>query len=144
MKKGEYVRDGRSPTPSSDVVSRTMSSNRGKDTGPEVILRRRLREEGLGGYRLHWHIPGRPDICYPGRRIAIFVNGCFWHRCPICNLPFPKNNTEFWKNKFERNIERDDRKTEELTDLGWNVIIVWECEIKDCLDEVVARIKDLM
>jgi DNA mismatch endonuclease (patch repair protein) len=143
MKK-EYVRDGRSPTPSSDVVSRTMRSNKRKDTGPEVVLRRRLREEGLGGYRLHWKIPGRPDICYPGRRISIFVNGCFWHRCPICDLPLPKNNTEFWRDKFERNVERDERNRKEIADMGWNTITIWECEVKNSLDDVIRMIKDLM
>jgi len=140
----EYVRDGRSPTPLSSAVSKTMRSNRRKDTGPEIILRKRLREEGLAGYRLYWNIPGKPDICYPGKKVAIFVNGCFWHRCPICDFPIPKNNTEFWRDKFEKNVERDRKKRMELEGIGWKTIIIWECEIKKSLDEVIPRIKKLM
>jgi DNA mismatch endonuclease (patch repair protein) len=110
----------------------TMQANRGKDTGPELKLRRLLREVGYPGYRLHWKkAPGHPDIAYPGRRIAIFVNGCFWHRCPYCNPPLPKSNTEFWRAKFAANEARDARKAAELQDAGWQVIVVWECEVAE-------------
>jgi DNA mismatch endonuclease (patch repair protein) len=86
---------------------------------------------GYRGYRLNWKkAPGRPDIAYPARRIAIFVNGCFWHRCPKCNLGNPKGNSEYWKQKFERNVERDRRNTCELLDMDWCVFVIWECELK--------------
>lgn len=107
-----------------------MRGNRAKDTAPEITLRRLLREAGHPGYRLHWpKVPGRPDIAYPRRRIALFVNGCFWHRCPHCKPPMPKTNVDFWRGKFARNVERDIRKTEELEAAGWTVVTVWECEI---------------
>ena len=68
------------------------------------MKRKTLREIGLSGYRLHWKkAAGRPDIAYPGRKIAIFVHGCFWHRCPYCDLPLPKSHPEFWSEKFKRN-----------------------------------------
>lgn len=122
----------RNPKPTSEVTSKVMKANKGKDTGPEQAVRRLLREMGYPGYRLNWKkVPGRPDIAYPGRKIAIFVNGCFWHRCPLCNLPLPKSHTEFWKEKFERNVTRDEEKTRALETLGWTVITIWECELKD-------------
>jgi DNA mismatch endonuclease Vsr len=109
-----------------------MKGNRGKDTKPELLLRRLLREAGYPGYRLHWEgAPGRPDIAYPGRKIAIFVNGCFWHRCPHCRPSFPKSHPEYWNAKFAANRERDARKVAQLEAAGWAVITVWECEIRD-------------
>ena len=119
-----------SPPASSENARRTMSANRGKNTKPELALRRVLREAGYPGYRLHWKAPGRPDIAYPGRKIAIFVNGCFWHRCPRCNAPTPKSNSEFWRQKFEATRERDLRVVAELEASGWIVITVWECELR--------------
>lgn len=127
-----YLRDGRAPIPDKEATSRVMSANKAKDTEPELKLRKALYHNGYSGYRLHWKkAPGRPDICYPGRKIAIFVNGCYWHRCPKCNPPTPKSNMEFWNNKFQRNKERDIRKVLELENQGWKVITFWECEIND-------------
>lgn len=133
--KKVYIRDGRSPIPDSDTVSRVMSANKGKNTKPEVTLRKYLWHHGVKGYRLNWKkAPGRPDICFPGRKVAIFVHGCFWHRCPFCNPRVPKTNIEFWQAKFERNQERDARKISELENAGWKVIVIWECQIKHNLD----------
>lgn len=107
--------DKRNPPPLNETTKKVMKSNKGKGTGPEVILRKALRDAGHPGYRLNWKkVPGRPDIAYPGKKVAIFVNGCFWHRCPKCNLPLPKTHIDFWEQKFKRNIERDRRKTIEL------------------------------
>ena len=129
------------PYPASEVTTKVMKANKNKDTKPEVTLRKALREAGYPGYRLHWKkAPGHPDIAYPGRKVAIFVNGCFWHRCPHCNLPMPKRNQEYWVPKFERNVERDRKEQEDLIRLGWTVEVVWECEIKKDLGEVVCRI----
>ena len=96
-----------------------------------------LREAGYSGYRLHWRIDDeegryvcRPDITYPGRKLAIFVHGCFWHRCPTCNLGLPKTNQDYWREKFERNVERDKRKESALLDLSWRVHTIWECEVE--------------
>lgn len=129
------------PNPASDVTTRVMKANKSKNTKPEVKVRKALREAGYPGYRLHWKkAPGHPDIAYPGRKIAIFVNGCFWHRCPYCSLPIPKRNQEYWVPKFERNVERDRREYAALESEGWIVIVVWECEIKKDLGEVIGRI----
>ena len=122
--------DNRAPAASSEAVRRSMMGNKAKDTKPELELRRLLREAGYPGYRLHWKkAPGRPDIAYPGRKVAIFVNGCFWHRCPHCSPALPKTNGEFWEAKFEANVGRDARKIAELESAGWTVVTVWECEI---------------
>lgn len=124
------------PPASSPAVHNVMVANRSKDTAPEKAVRRMLREAGFGGYRLHWRIDDdsgrylcRPDITYPGRKLAIFVHGCFWHRCPECALGLPKSNVQYWLEKFERNVERDSRKEAALLELGWNVHIIWECGI---------------
>lgn len=142
---GEYIRNGRAPIPKSEVTSRVMSANRGKDTKPELILRKALREIGLPGYRLHWKkAPGRPDITYPSRRVAVFVNGCFWHRCTRCNLPLPKSNTEYWRQKFERNVERDARKRRLLDKEGWEVLVIWECEIRENPLKCAKRVEQVI
>ena len=136
-----YIRDGRAPIPEKESISKIMSSIRGKNTKPEIILRKALFQSNLSGYRLHWKkAPGRPDISYPRLKVAIFVNGCYWHRCPYCNPPLPKTHIEFWSEKFQKNVERDKRKTDELRKLKWKVLVFWECQIEnklqDCIDEV--------
>ena len=120
-----YSRDKRSPKPKSESVSRVMSANKAKNSKPEVLLRKALWQEGIKGYRIHnKRLIGRPDISFPKKKIAIFVNGCSWHRCPYCNYTLPKHNTEFWENKFGKNVERDKKKSNELENLGWKVITV--------------------
>jgi DNA mismatch endonuclease (patch repair protein) len=119
-----------------------MKGNRARDTGPELALRRALRAAGLGGYRLHWKkAPGRPDIAYPGKHVAVFVMGCFWHRCPTCEPQLPRSNSDFWKKKFSLNAERDTRKTRELEEAGWAVVTVWECRVRDAPEEAVAEVR---
>jgi DNA mismatch endonuclease (patch repair protein) len=126
-----YIRDGRAPIPESETTSRIMSAIRGKETKPELALRKALRDLGIGGYRLHWKkVPGRPDIAYPRRRVAIFVHGCFWHRCPYCNLPLPKSHTDWWEKKLERNRKRDLEKVRALENEGWTVLVFWEHEVE--------------
>ena len=131
----------------SEATRHVMQANKSKNTKPELLVRRALRKAGLPGYRLHWKkCAGRPDICYPGRKIAIFVNGCFWHRCPHCNLPDPKSNKEFWQAKFARNRARDAQNHKDLVDAGWTVIVVWECALKKSrlqptIDQIVRQIE---
>ena len=125
-----------------------MQGNKRANTKPELLVRQRLREAGLTGYRLQWKkAPGRPDIAFPGRKIAIFVNGCFWHRCPHCNPSMPKRNTDFWIAKFKRNAERDQAAIAELEKLGWTAITIWECELKkknidQTMGRVIAQIRE--
>jgi DNA mismatch endonuclease (patch repair protein) len=118
-----------------------MRANRARDTAPERALRRALRASGHPGYRLNWRgAPGRPDVSFPGRRVAVFVHGCFWHHCPRCQPALPRANQAFWANKFELNRERDARKRAELEARGWSVHEIWECDIRERLDAVVSAI----
>jgi DNA mismatch endonuclease, patch repair protein len=144
-KKGVYLRDGREPIPDSENVSRSMSSNRGKNTKPELIFRKALYAHKLIGYRLHYKpIIGRPDVCYTRKKVAIFINGCFWHRCPYCNPPFPKTHQEYWKDKFEKNINRDKKTYQVLINNGWKVVILWECRIKDDPENCVHQVEQVL
>jgi DNA mismatch endonuclease (patch repair protein) len=108
-----------------------MAGIRSKDTAPELQLRRRLHGAGFR-YRLHGsNVRGRPDIVLAGRRIAIFVHGCFWHRhegCHWCSTP--GSNSEFWSEKFNRNRSRDLEVTNALQTAGWRVAVVWECGLR--------------
>lgn len=125
------------------VNSKSMRSNKSKDTRLEMIVRKALWSEGLKGYRLHVRrLPGTPDIVYTKWKIAIFVNGCYWHRCSHCNPPTPKTNAEFWRNKFISNKERDKRVQRELIDMGWSVFIFWECKIAAELPKEIETFKD--
>lgn len=105
-----------------------MSGIRGKNTKPELLVRSLLFK---AGYRFRLHridIPGKPDVVMPGRRIAIFIHGCFWHRHQDCTLArLPKSNAEFWKAKLSGNERRDQAKYCELANLGWRVLVIWEC-----------------
>ena len=143
--KRTYLRDGRNPLPSSEAVSKVMSANKGKGTGPEVTLRRALWQRGIRGYRVnHRGLPGRPDLAFTKWHLAVMVHGCFWHRCPRCDLPLPRSNTDFWRAKFERNVARDLRDMEKLRSVGWRTMVVWECEIREDLGAVVDRIAEAL
>ena len=117
-----------------------MQGNKRKDTKPELLVRKALREAGYTGYRLPWKkAPGRPDIAFPGRKVAIFIDGCFWHHHEGCKYATtPATNTEFWEDKFARNKARDERDRKLLAEDGWTVISIWECELKkDMLSETI-------
>ena len=107
-----------------------MQGNKRANTKPELLVRQRLREAGLTGYRLQWKVPGHPDIAWPGKKVCIEVRGCFWHRCPHCQLSMPKSHVEYWAMKFDRNVERDAQTTARLAELGWKVHVIWECQLK--------------
>jgi DNA mismatch endonuclease, patch repair protein len=131
----------RPPPPSSPRVSAVMKGNRGRETSVELALRKALWSAGLRGYRTNYaRIPGRPDITYVGRRVAIFTHGCFWHRCPQHAKSLPRSHREYWKLKFKLNRQRDVRKVEQLRALGWNVVILWECEIREKIADSVVRV----
>ena len=112
--------------------SYNMSRIRAKDTKPEVIFRKLLFSMGYR-YRLHANdIVGKPDVVFRAKRKVIFINGCFWHRHKGCKFAtIPKSNTDFWEQKFIKNIERDRFVIQELIRTGWAYLIIWECEIKN-------------
>ena len=118
-----------------------MARVRGKDTKPELTLRRVLHALG---YRFRIHpqdLPGKPDVVFPRRRKAIFVHGCFWHQHPGCKRATrPKTRVEFWNRKLDANIERDRRILAALKESGWDVMVVWECQLRD-LDAVGERLR---
>lgn len=127
----EYLRDGRAPIPKNETTSRIMSSIKGKDTEPEITLRKLIFRNDMAGYRINFRkVPGCPDICFVGRKIAVFVHGCFWHRCPHCKLSLPKSHTSYWKEKFDKNVKRDKMNLRKLKADGWNTVVLWECQIK--------------
>lgn len=119
--------------------SNCMSRIRGKDTKPEFLLRKALWRAGYR-YRLKSRLTGRPDIVFPGKKVAIFVDGCFWHGCPEHRTQ-PKTNSEFWRKKLSRNIMRDKEVTAQLESDGWCVLRFWEHMIKGDVGLVVVKIQ---
>ena len=112
--------------------SELMASVRGRDTAPELAVRRIAHRMGLR-FRLHRNdLPGRPDLVFPKHRLAVFVHGCFWHRHEGCrHASTPKSRAAFWTEKFAANVERDARQEAALQTLGWRVLVIWQCEIRD-------------
>jgi DNA mismatch endonuclease, patch repair protein len=108
-----------------------MSRIRSKNTKPERVVRSMLFSLGFRFRINRKDLPGRPDIVLPRYKSAIFIHGCFWHRHNCKDATMPKSNTDFWEKKFAANVERDSRVKRELKDLGWKVITVWSCELKD-------------
>lgn len=142
MSEKVYIRDGRAPIPKLDVTSRIMSKIKAKNTKPELLLRKTLWDKGLKGYRIHCKkVVGRPDICYLSKKIAIFVHGCYWHRCPYCAPSEPKTHKKFWKQKFKNNKERDKKKEKWLKEKGWRVLVFWECQINKNINRCLNRCK---
>lgn len=118
-----------------------MAAVRGKNTKPEIAVRRVLSAMGYR-YRLHPRdLPGNPDIVFVARRTVVFVHGCFWHR-HACRFgrAMPATRVEFWRRKFEANVARDRRAKAKLKRLGWRVLVVWECQLKDC-ERVAERLR---
>ncbi len=112
--------------------SRMMSGIRGKNTKPEIVVRRALFSAGFR-FRLHRRdLPGAPDVVLPGRRVAVFIHGCFWHQHMACRYAkLPSTSPEFWKTKLEGNSVRDRKDAEALLAAGWRVLTVWECATRD-------------
>lgn len=126
-----------------------MSRIRGKDTKPEMLIRRGIHKRGLR-YRLHDRaLPGRPDLVFPKYRIVVFVHGCFWHAHGCSLFKLPKTREDFWKTKLLANVQRDHKATEMLISAGWRVLIIWECGLRSgarknenaTLDYIVSLIR---
>lgn len=118
-----------------------MAGIRGKNTAPELAVRRALFAAGLR-FRLHRKdLPGKPDIVLPGRKVAIFVHGCFWHQHAGCRYAkMPTSNREFWAKKLQANVERDQLAVSELQAVGWRVLTVWECATRNKESESFLQI----
>jgi len=116
---------------SKEIRSHNMAQIRSKDTMPELLVRKFLFSNGFR-YRLHQSkLPGKPDIVLPKFKTVIFVNGCFWHSHSDCRYAvLPKSNIEYWKPKIERNVKNDLNAIDQLRNLGYTVITIWECELK--------------
>ena len=134
-------------TVSPERRSEIMSRIKGRDTGPEMKVRRYLHAHGLR-YRLHAKgFPGKPDLVFPGRRVCVFVHGCFWHGCPHCvdGTRKVKSNQTYWNAKVEGNRSRDQRNIAALQADHWQVFVIWECETRSnerlaCLAEAIRSL----
>lgn len=126
-----------------DPIKRSsmMAGIRGRDTKPEMILRRALHALGFR-YRLHARkLPGKPDLVFPKFGAVVFVNGCFWHRHEGCHFASnPATRPDFWKRKFDENVARDRRNVLALTESGWRVAIVWECALRRDAQTLAAEV----
>lgn len=119
-----------------------MSRIKGKDTKIEVKVRKYLFSKGYRFRKNDKRYPGKPDIVLPKYHVAIFVHGCFWHRHEGCkDATTPKTRTEFWLEKFDKNVKNDQIKQEKLRELGWKVIVIWECELKRSFQETMDKVE---
>ncbi|MBE5858712.1 MAG: DNA mismatch endonuclease Vsr [Butyrivibrio sp.] len=119
-----------------------MSRIKGKDTKIEVEVRKYLFSKGYRFRKNDKRYPGKPDIVLPKYHVAIFVHGCFWHRHEGCkDATTPKTKTEFWLEKFDKNVKNDQIKQEKLRELGWKVIVIWECELKRNFQETMDKVE---
>jgi DNA mismatch endonuclease (patch repair protein) len=125
---------------STNQRSRNMAAIKGRNTKPEILVRQMLHAHGFR-FRLHRRdLPGRPDIVLPKYKTVVFVNGCFWHQHVGCKFATkPSSRVEFWDAKLTRNVARDFENAAKLAELGWRVIVVWECELRDA-NAVITRL----
>ena len=122
-----------------------MSRVRGKDTSIEVAVRQWLYHHGYRYRKNVKQLPGKPDVVLRPYNTVIFIQGCFWHRHPGCkDATTPKSNIEFWENKFNRNVANDIKNQSELENMGFKVIVLWECEITKHLDETMNRVVEML
>jgi len=119
--------------------SYNMSMIKGRNTKPELIIRKLLSSKRIRGYRINYKLLGKPDIVFTKYKLAIFIDGCFWHRCPKCFVE-PDKNKEFWKNKINSNIKRDKKVNQTLKKSGWKVLRFWEHLLMRDPDLVYKRI----
>lgn len=130
-----------------ETRSYNMSQIKGKDTKPEILVRKFLFSKGFRYRKNVKNLPGTPDIVLPKYKTCIFINGCFWHGHKDCRyFVTPKTNTDFWLSKINANISRDSIKEQQLISSGWNVIVIWECQLKKdkinlTLDSLIEKIQ---
>ena len=144
MTKKAAEQQSKQPETPQERVSRLMKANKSKGTKPELLFRKALWSAGGRGYRLHQRdVPGRPDVSFPGKKLAVFIHGCFWHQCPHCEgkKAYPRSNQEFWRKKFAENAARDERVQVQLQECGWRSIVLWECEVRRDADDCARRVR---
>lgn len=133
-----------------DIMSKEQRSKRmqrikGKDTSIELLVRQYLFQKGYRFRKNDGRYQGKPDVVLPKYHTVIFIHGCFWHRHNGCKYAqMPKSNVEFWQKKFDRNVENDNRNKALLEEQGWNVITIWECEIKNHFQETMDKVEILL
>lgn len=129
---------------SKEIRSYNMSQIKGKGTKPEETVRKFLFSRGFRYRKNDKRLPGKPDIVLPKYKTVIFVNGCFWHNHEHCKyFVWPKSNVFFWQQKITNNVQRDQRNYKQLSDMGWKVLLVWECELKSYnIDITLNRLVD--
>jgi DNA mismatch endonuclease (patch repair protein) len=120
-----------------------MSRIRARDTGPELRLRKALFKAGVRGYRLRYRLMGKPDLVFIRKRLAVFIDGCFWHKCPV-HFVRPETRTGFWMNKIEGNVARDENVNAKLKEAGWRVLRFWEHEIRENPEKVALAIAECL
>lgn len=128
------------PKASSLAVFKTMSGNRGKDTKMEVKVRKALWAAGYRYRKNNRKLYGTPDISFPGLRVVVFLDSCYWHGCPL-HFKLPKTNAEFWRQKIGRNIERDADVTRHYVEEGWIILRFWEHEVNEDFNHVIRVIR---
>ncbi len=116
-----------------------MSRIKSRNTEPEKKIRAFLLNKRVSGYKLHYDLPGKPDFAFPKHLLAVFIDGCFWHKCPRC-FQSPSTRTKFWLNKIDNNIQRDKEVKKELHMLGWKVLRLWEHQVKKDPQKSIERI----
>ena len=125
---------------SKEVRSYNMSRIKGKNTKPEELVRKYLFSQGFRYRKNDSRLPGKPDIVLPKYRTIVLVNGCFWHHHECMYFRWPESNADFWKQKINRNVERDQRNINQLEQRGWHIIVVWECELKKAKEQVLSEL----
>ena len=129
---------------SPETRSYNMSRIRSKNTKPEELVRKYLFSQGFRYRKNDKRLPGKPDIVLPKYKTVIFVNGCFWHMHEGCNyFVWPKSNAEFWREKIQGNSIRDQENYRQLSEMGWKIIVIWECQLKkDIRTKTLAEVAD--
>lgn len=133
---------------SKEIRSKNMAHIRSTNSKPEEIVRKYLFSKGFRYRKNVRALPGCPDIVLPKYHTVIFVNGCFWHKHDCGRFVWPSSNIEYWMPKINRNVERDEQNKEKLIDMGWKVLIIWECELKknvreEQLERLIKAVKEL-
>lgn len=124
---------------------KTMSAIKGSNTKPELVVRKFLWHQGFRYRIVDKRLPGKPDLVLSSCHTVIFVHGCFWHGHDDCKyFRLPKSNVEFWRNKINRNKERDSRVRTDLKSMGWNTLVVWECQLRDSRTETLQDILSIL